>query len=144
MRFRFRLALAVLSFSLLGGRATADMLSGLLPAGVPGYGTAPGVTVATRLRPRTQPVGLRAGRFVLHPVLEEAVGYDTAPFGATGNGSWMLDTQPSLGIASDWSRDALGAYLGDEQPPLPVGAHAGAAQISPCRSAARWISAATG
>ena len=59
----------------------------------------------------TQPVGLRAGRFVLHPVLEEAVGYDSAPFGATGNGSWMLDTRPSLGIASDWSRDALGAYV---------------------------------
>ncbi len=111
MRFGTRLALAFLGFALLGGRAAADMLSALLPAGVPGYGTAPGVTVASRLRPKTRPAGLRAGSFVLHPVLQEAFGFDSAPFGATGQGSWVLNTRPSLGIASDWSRDAFGAYV---------------------------------
>lgn len=111
MRIGIRLALATFGCVIVGGSAAADMLSALLPAGVPGYGTQPGVTVASRLRPDTEPPGLRAGDFILHPVLEEATGYDSAPFGAASNGSWLFATRPSLLLGSDWSRDALGAYL---------------------------------
>src|SRR5487761_1909939 len=111
MRIGIRLALAALTCGLLGGRAAADMLSALLPSGVPGDGTAPGVTVASRLRPERQPPGVRAGTFVLHPVLEEALGYDSAPFGSASGGSWLFGTRPSLLVGSDWSRHALGAYV---------------------------------
>ena len=111
MRIGIQLALATFGCGVLAGSAAADMLSALLPAGVPGYGTAPGVTVASRLRPETQPSGVRAGAFVLHPVLEEAIGYDSAPFGSASGGSWLLGTRPSLLVGSDWSRHALGAYV---------------------------------
>jgi len=111
MRIGIRLVLATLGCGLAAGTAAADMLSALLPAGVPGYGTSPGVTVASRLRPENQPAGIRAGSFVLHPMLEAAAGYDSAPFGASSTGSWLFDTHPSLLVGSDWSRDALGAFV---------------------------------
>lgn len=111
MRIGIGFVLAVVACGVLGGSAAADMLSALLPAGVPGYGDAPGVTVASRLRPDTEPLGIRAGSFVLHPLLEASTGYDSAPFGASSNGSWLFATRPSLLIGSDWSRNALGAYV---------------------------------
>lgn len=111
MRTGIRIALALLACSLPGARAAADMLSALLPTGVPGYGTDPGVTVTSRLRPETQPQGVRAGLLVLHPQLDEAFGYDSAPFGTTTRGSAVLQTRPSLLLNTDWSRHALGAYL---------------------------------
>jgi hypothetical protein len=112
MRTGFRMAgIAFGCGVLLCGTAAADMVSALLSTGVPGYGTAPGVTVASRLRPETEPAGVRAGGFVLRPVLEEAAGYDSAPFGGIAGGSWMLGTRPSLRLDSDWSRHALGAYV---------------------------------
>ena len=39
----------------------AEILSALLPDGVPGYDTGPGVTVDTRLHPDQMPGGLRDG-----------------------------------------------------------------------------------
>ncbi|HET8995945.1 MAG TPA: outer membrane beta-barrel protein, partial [Acetobacteraceae bacterium] len=111
MRTGIRLLAAVLGWGFISGSATADMLSSLLPAGVPGYGIAPGVTVTSRLRTETESPGIRAGGFMLHPELEEAAGYDSAPFGAGSGGSWRVDTHPSLLVGSAWSRDALGAYF---------------------------------
>ena len=111
MRCGSRLALVACGFALLGGTAAADMLSGLLPAGVPGYGTAPGVTIASRLHPESDAQGVRAGAFLLRPVLEEGFGYDSAPFGSVPGGSWLAGTRPSLLVSSRWSRHALGAYV---------------------------------
>lgn len=94
------------------GGAAADWLDTLFPAGVPGYGTAPGVTVDSRLRPETQPPGIRAGGFVLHPAWSEAAGYDDNVLGGPSpRGSWVITSSPSLLLSSDWSRDALGAYV---------------------------------
>jgi hypothetical protein len=100
--------------TLAHGGLRAELLSDYFPAGVPGYGTAPGVTVASRQRPSFDPVGLRAGSFVLHPQLDEALGYDSNVFGsgARSAGSWVVGTRPSLLIGSDWSRDSIGAYVG--------------------------------
>jgi hypothetical protein len=94
------------------GRAGAALLSAYFPEGVPGFDTAPGVTVRSRARPMFDPLGLRAGAFMLWPQIEEAVGYDDNVLaGAQRRPSWVIETRPSVLIRSDWSRDALGAYV---------------------------------
>src|ERR1700759_4326409 len=89
------------------GDVRAELLSNYFPEGVPGYGTAPGVTVASRARPDYDAHGIRADTFVLHPELEESVGYDSNVLGNGQNprGSWVVGTRPSLLIGSDWSRN---------------------------------------
>ncbi|MEJ0015522.1 MAG: outer membrane beta-barrel protein [Acetobacteraceae bacterium] len=92
----------------------AELLADYFPTGVPGYGTAPGVTVASRARPDLDPPGVRIGSFVLQPQLEQTSGYDDNAFGGGSGdrrGSWVLGTRPSLLVASDWSRHRLGAYV---------------------------------
>jgi hypothetical protein len=108
------LGIGLLAVTLGDGGLRAQLLSDYFPAGVPGYGTAPGVTVASRERPNFDPTGLRAGSFVLHPQLDEGFGYDSNVFGsgAKSPGSWLVGTHPSLLVGSDWSRDSLGAYVG--------------------------------
>lgn len=92
--------------------AAAQLLDTLLPPGVPGYGTAPGVTVASRIRPGTEPLGVRAGAFVLQPLLQQSLGYDDNVLGGSRKqGSAEVVTQPSLLLTSDWSRDGIGAFL---------------------------------
>jgi hypothetical protein len=112
MRIGWKIAALTLGCGFAGGSAAADWLDTLFPAGVPGYGAEPGVTVASRLRPETQPEGLRDGSFILHPAWEQSLGYDSNVLGGpTPMGSWVVGTRPSLLVASDWSRDALGAYV---------------------------------
>ena len=92
------------------GRAAVE----LFPCGVPGYGEAPGVTVASRVRPDFEPPGVRVGSFLLRPRWSEGIGYDSNVFGSSsgGPGSWMVGSHPSLLIGSDWSRNSLGGYVG--------------------------------
>jgi hypothetical protein len=92
----------------------AELISTYFPDGVPGFGTAPGVTVASRARPEFDAPGLRAGSFVFHPELDESLGYDSNVLGngQSPRGSWVVGTHPSLLIGSDWSRNSVGAYLG--------------------------------
>ena len=95
------------------GSVHAELLSSYFPPGVPGFGTAPGVTVASRERPELEPLGTRLDSFVFRPRIEEGLGYDDNVFGGTPKlGSWILGTHPSLLVNSDWSRDSLGLYLG--------------------------------
>jgi hypothetical protein len=96
------------------GGVRAELLSTYFPTGAPGYGTAPGVTVASRTRPDFDPPGVRAGSFLLHPQWEEGLGYDDNVFGSGSgeHGSWLVGSHPSLLVGSDWSRDSLGGYLG--------------------------------
>jgi hypothetical protein len=103
----------------IGGLATyggvrAELLSTYFPAGVPGYGTEPGVTVVTRERPDFDPPGIRVGSFLLHPLLDEGLGYDNNVFGSSdgARGSWIVGTHPSLLVSSDWSRNSLAGYIG--------------------------------
>jgi hypothetical protein len=110
---RRRIALGLAGCAIALGGVRAELLSSYFPAGVPGYGTAPGVTVASRERPDFDPLGSRLGGFVLKPQLTEGLAYDDNVFGATNRlGSWILGTHPSLLLNSDWSRDSLGGYLG--------------------------------
>nr|WP_294548629.1 outer membrane beta-barrel protein [uncultured Rhodopila sp.] len=94
------------------GRAAAEMLSVLFPDSIPGYDTADGVTVQSRLHPDQMPLGLRAGTFRFWPTLSEGFGYTSnvlpSPY---RQGSWQIVTEPALTVASDWSRNAFGAVL---------------------------------
>jgi hypothetical protein len=95
------------------GGVRAELLSSYFPTGVPGYGTAPGVTVVSRERPEFDPPGTRLGSFVLRPQIDEGLGYDDNVLGGTTRlGSWILGTHPSLLVNSDWSRNSIGFYLG--------------------------------
>jgi hypothetical protein len=112
MRIGWKIAALALGCGFAGGSAAAAWLDTLFPPGVPGYGDEPGVTVASRLRPETQPEGVRDGSFILHPAWEQSLGYDSNVLGGrTPMGSWVVGTRPSLLVASDWSRDAIGAYV---------------------------------
>src|ERR1041385_650150 len=96
------LAGALLAAVIAYGSVRAELLSDYFPQGVPGYGTTPGVTVASRMRPDFEPPSVRVGSFLLHPKLEEGLGYDSNVFGS-GNalGSWLVGSHPSLLIGSD-------------------------------------------
>ncbi|HEY3845750.1 MAG TPA: outer membrane beta-barrel protein [Acetobacteraceae bacterium] len=112
MRIGWKIAALALGCGFAGGSAAAAWLDTLFPPGVPGYGDEPGVTVASRLRPETQPEGMRDGSFILHPAWEQSLGYDSNVLGGSVPvGSWVVGTRPSLLVGSDWSRDALGAYV---------------------------------
>jgi hypothetical protein len=88
------------------------MLSTWFPEGVPGYDTAPGVTIGSRLHPEQMPLGLRAGAFQVWPRLDESVGCTSNVLSGTRRqGSWQIVTEPTLAINSDWSRNAFGAVL---------------------------------
>src|SRR4051794_30045137 len=107
-----RSLLTVLCAAVRAGAASADMLSTWFPEGVPGYDTAPGVTIGSRLHPEQMPLGLRAGAFQVWPRLDESVGYTSNVLSGTRRqGSWQIVTEPTLAINSDWSRNAFGAVL---------------------------------
>lgn len=105
--------LGLLLLASLVGAARAQPLDAYLPAGVPGFGVMPGVTVLSRARPDYDPPGIRADGFLLHPSFEESVGYDSNVLGGPGAaGSWELGTHPSVRVNSDWSRSAVAGVLG--------------------------------
>jgi hypothetical protein len=109
-RWGRRAGLAVFSLLLTTQGAAADRLSELFPPGVPGYGDEPGVTVGSRLHPEQASPGIRAGAFMLRPLLETSLGYDSNVLG-DGAGSVVIGTRPSLRASSDWSRHAVGVYV---------------------------------
>ncbi|MBN9561496.1 MAG: outer membrane beta-barrel protein [Alphaproteobacteria bacterium] len=92
--------------------ARAQFINQYFPANVPGYEREPGVTVASRLRPAYDPLGVRLDGFTLQPQLTEGMGYTSNAAGLPHSpGSFFLNTAPSLTLNSDWSRDQLGAAL---------------------------------
>ena len=93
----------------------------------------PSIDQNPRLRPRAEleayePLGLRAGGFVLRPAIDVTGGYDTNPARANGGkGSSIVIVSPELLVRSDWSRhelraDLRGSYISypgyDQQPKL--------------------------
>jgi hypothetical protein len=58
------------------------------------------------------PVGIRAGSFILRPAIEAMAGYDTNPERVTGGrGSRLAIISPELVVRSDWERHALDADI---------------------------------
>ncbi len=90
--------------------ARAQYVPNYFSPGVPGYGEQMGVTVVTRVRPLYEQPGVRFGDWIIHPNLDESTGYNSNVLGLQGGpSSWVVETNPSLQINSDWSRDSLGA-----------------------------------
>jgi hypothetical protein len=55
------------------------------------------------------PQGIRLGDFVLHPQIQEGIGYNSNVEGQAGSpGSPTVETSAKLQGLSDWSRDSLG------------------------------------
>lgn len=97
---------------LAGAPAWGQGLNLLFPEGVPGYGTAPGVTVLSRAQTARAVEPMHIGSYVVTPLLEQSVGFDDNVLtSAARRGSWLIGTRPSLLVASGWSRDAFGAYV---------------------------------
>lgn len=94
------------------GRATAEILTALLPDGVPGYDSGPGITVETREHPEQMPLGLREGPVVLAPKLEEGLGYDSNALpGPYRRGSWEITTGATLAASTETSQATVGSVV---------------------------------
>jgi len=92
--------------------ARAQAIDQYLNPDVPGYGTQPGVTVASRERADYEAPGVRLGNIVLTPVLSESGGYDDNVTGtADPRGSALIQTNATLGAKSEWSGTSLAAAL---------------------------------
>lgn len=105
------LALAGALFGIAPAAARAQLLPDVLPTAVPGYGTDPGVTVRTRLRPAFDSLGIRAGGLLVRPGLEESLGYDSNVLARSpASGSWYVRTAPSILMSGGGARDSYGFY----------------------------------
>ena len=97
---------------LLLQQALGASLADIFTDGVPGYGTAPGVTVQSRARPDAEAPPIHAGALLVRPRFEESLGYDDNVLsGSNRRGSWLTGSSGSLLIGSGWSRDAIGLNL---------------------------------
>jgi hypothetical protein len=83
--------------------ATAQLIEGVYPADVPGFGGAPGVSVTSRVHDDTDWQSIRLGSALLHPELTQSFGYDSAVL-AGQRGSATLDTSGTLSL-SDFAGD---------------------------------------
>jgi hypothetical protein len=92
--------------------ALAELVDAYFPPGIIGTDARVGVTVATRARPETDPLGVRVGAFTIRPQIGIAGGYDSNPlFTQGGRGSAMEQTSGSLAVTSNWSRNTLSALV---------------------------------
>ncbi len=88
-------------------------LMSVLPLSVPGVNTDLGVTVLSRYQPDFNQEPMRSGSFIFTPQASQGVTYDDNVLGYRGGpGSWISDTNASIGVNSDWSRDKVGAFVG--------------------------------
>ncbi len=92
--------------------AVPSVLDNYFPNGVPGYGSEAGVTVPSRQRPEYDPLGVRAGSFIIRPEVTQGFGYNDNATGTTHpKGSIVSETEASVGANSDWGRNSLGGLL---------------------------------
>lgn len=107
-----RFVVLVIGTGLAPRWAYAQYVPGEFPTGVPGYGEELGVTVVSRVRPLYVERGVRFGDLLLHADLNESAGYNSNIVGLHGGkGGPVIETNPSLELNSDWSRDAVGASI---------------------------------
>jgi hypothetical protein len=105
------LLVSLLVMVLAAQPARAQYIDTYLPTSVPGFNQYQGVTVLTQPRPAYDPLGVRAGDFILQPGLNESFGYNSNLLGTqTALGSTFLETGPSVDVASDWARDRIGLH----------------------------------
>jgi hypothetical protein len=81
-----------------------------LPIGTPG--PAPRRLLPVTERDPYEPLGIRAGSFLLRPAIEFSTGYDNNPPRLPGgSGSPFFVVAPELTVRSDWSQHALNADI---------------------------------
>lgn len=97
---------------LYAGLAAALLSAGLhyvLPGAALAQELQPGETVATRERPELDPLGIRAGSFLMFPSLDVKATYNDNIFAVDDDGDddmiWAFT--PAVAVESDWSRHAL-------------------------------------
>jgi hypothetical protein len=104
--------IGALALATAGWPAFAELVDAYFPSGIIGTDTSPGITVTSRVRPKTDPLGIRAGSFTIRPDIAEAGGIDSNPvFQRNGKASTFAETTGSLGVNSNWSSDNVAALL---------------------------------
>lgn len=92
--------------------AFADLVDAYFPPGIIGPADRVGVTVNSRERPATDPLGVRVGAYTIRPNIEIGPGYDSNPFfQRRARPSMLARTSASLGIGSNWSTDNVFALV---------------------------------
>jgi hypothetical protein len=73
-----------------------------------------GETVATRPRPEYDPLGIRAGGFLVFPQISAFQGYNSNVFASDDNvkDDFFLNLVPALSVQSDWNRHAVNFSTG--------------------------------
>ena len=90
----------------------SQLLDQFLAPDLPGVGVSPGVTVRSRLRQEYDPLGIRAGGFLIRPLASVRSGYDDNVLGTRNpRGSAFVQTSATLQASSNWSSDGLAAGL---------------------------------
>jgi hypothetical protein len=106
-RLAVALACAAIACS-IAADANAQALGQFSDPDIPGIAVEPGVTVLSRRRDDFDPIGIRAGSFMIRPRLSETACYDDNVLG-TGRkvGSPAFLTSGSVDVSSDWARRSL-------------------------------------
>jgi hypothetical protein len=98
----------------------AQVIDQYLDTTIPGYGTAPGVTVASREHPEYDPSGVRVGGFTLLSTLDESVGYDSNVTGTSdAHGSLLVDTSARVDAVNKMSDGSLAASVSVDNAEYP-------------------------
>jgi hypothetical protein len=93
-------------------RPSVSQITDFFATSVPGYDEEQGIPVLARDQPLYDSGGVRAGSFVIRPTLETGFSFDDNVLGERGSPSSLIfRSSPSVAINSDWSRNAIGAYL---------------------------------
>jgi hypothetical protein len=72
-----------------------------------------GETVATRVRPELEPLGVRAGTFLIYPSFGLDGTYNDNVFATKDEkDDFIMDLRPKMSVASDWANHALNLTAG--------------------------------
>lgn len=120
---RSALAITVAGGMLLAASARAESplntyygpglpLDSYFPEGVPGSVNEPGVTVRSRMRSDYDPAGIKAGPFIIRPMLDETFGYDSNVVGGeNAHGSTLIESNASASANTNFARDNVGVTV---------------------------------
>jgi hypothetical protein len=94
-----------------GDSARANLIEAFFPSDIPGYQPDFSASVANRMEQQNLSDGIELGDFVIRPNLNENAGYDSNALGKASSGSAEINTNATLQVNSDWTRDALNVSL---------------------------------
>jgi hypothetical protein len=106
---RWRLGLIAIGAAANAQDARAQLIQQYFPTDIPGYSTGFSPSVTDRMNLQEQAEGVEYGDFVFRPDLSQNLGYNSSVLGQPDTGSGLLETNASLRVNSDWTRNSLGA-----------------------------------